>query len=319
VFLAVVEEGSFTSAARRLAITVSQVSRAVNALETRLKTRLLQRTTRRIALTTAGERYRERASQIIVSVDAAEFDARQLNARPSGTLRVHATSSFGHAYVVPAVVAYRARYPEVFVDLTLSQSFPDLVEEGFDISFQLSARRLPDSVYVARHLGTLFSVLCASPTYLEKCGTPKTIEDLTEHACLPLVSAVSSGTHWDFEATGGIEKFDIPFCGLKMNSADAVARTVVESAAIAALPLQTALPLLKNGVLRRVLPGRRLQRIESYLVYPSRKYNDAKSTTFIELSISLIQEALSGELVKLDRIEKEITSATGPTQSTNGR
>src|SRR5579859_6603920 len=160
IFVRVAEEGSFTSAAQRLDITTAYASRSVSQLETHLRTRLLNRSTRRSALTDAGQRYLDRCQRILGYIEEAESEAADAQAKPSGRLHVHATTSFGQAYVVPAVVRYRQRYPSVAVELTLSQHVPDIIDEGYDVSLQLSTTELPDSGLVSQRLGEVGSVLC---------------------------------------------------------------------------------------------------------------------------------------------------------------
>ena len=139
VFVRVVEAGSFTGAAQHLNTTTAYASRAVSDLEAHLRTRLLNRTTRRIALTEAGERYLQRCEQILAYVDQAEAEAGDAHARPSGKLKVHAMTSFGQHYVVPAVGRYQQQYPDVHVELTLAQRMPDLLDEGYDVSVVLAS------------------------------------------------------------------------------------------------------------------------------------------------------------------------------------
>src|SRR5215475_3392454 len=160
VFARVVEAGSFTAAAQHLNTTTAYASRAVSDLEAHLRTRLLNRTTRRIALTEAGERYLARCLAILESVSEAELEASDAHARPAGTLRVHSMSSIGQNYVVPAVAAFQERYPAVTVDLTLSQNVPDLLEDGYDVALRSTSRPLPDSNYISHQLGTVHGVLC---------------------------------------------------------------------------------------------------------------------------------------------------------------
>jgi DNA-binding transcriptional LysR family regulator len=172
VFVRVVEEGSFTAAAQHLNTTTAYASRAISDLEAHLHTRLLNRTTRGIALTEAGERYLQRCEQILAYVEEAEAEASDAHARPSGKLKVHAMTSFGQHYVVPAVSDYHERYPEVHVELTLAQRIPDLLDEGYDVSLVL-AESLPDSGLVSQRLGSGFSITCAAPAYLERHGVPR--------------------------------------------------------------------------------------------------------------------------------------------------
>lgn len=139
VFVRVVEAGSFTAAAQHLNTTTAYASRAVSDLEAHLRTRLLNRTTRRIALTEAGERYLQRCEQILAYVDQAEAEASDAHARPAGRLKVHSMTSFGQHYVVPMISRYQERHPSVQVDLTLAQRMPDLLDEGYDVSLVLAS------------------------------------------------------------------------------------------------------------------------------------------------------------------------------------
>ncbi len=163
VFVRVVDAGSFTAAAQQMNSTTAYASRAVSDLEAHLRTRLLNRTTRRIALTEAGERYLQRCEQILAYVDQAEAEAGDAHARPSGKLKVHCFTSLGQHYLVPAIARYRERYPDVHVELTLAQRMPDLLDEGYDVAIVVG-RDLPDSGLVSQRLGESHSVVCASRT-----------------------------------------------------------------------------------------------------------------------------------------------------------
>src|SRR5258708_7030035 len=172
----VAEESNFTGAAQRLQVGTARVSRGVPAREPPLRARLLNRPTRRIALTEAGERYLRRCEQILACIDQAEAGAADAHARPSGRLRVHATTGVGQTYVVPAVVRYQQCYPSVSVELTLSQQVSDLLDDGYDVSLQLSTTDLPDSGLASQQLGILHrSGLCAAPAYLRDTGGPPNV------------------------------------------------------------------------------------------------------------------------------------------------
>ncbi|HID8095024.1 TPA: LysR family transcriptional regulator, partial [Pseudomonas aeruginosa] len=146
-FVSVAETGSFTAAAQRLDLTTAYVSRAVAKLEAHLQTRLLHRTTRRIALTEAGQRYLMRAQQILAYIEEAEAEAGDAHARPSGTLKVHAMTGIGQHYLIKAISQYCETYPEVGFDLTLANRITDILDEGYDISVVI-APELPDSGFV---------------------------------------------------------------------------------------------------------------------------------------------------------------------------
>lgn len=293
IFMAVAEAGSFTAAALELEATTGYVSRIVSELESRLRARLLNRNTRRIALTQAGERYLTRCREILGSIDEAEAEASQAHATPSGTLRVHAMSSIGQNYVVPAAATYQRRYPDVAVDLTLSQNVPDLLEEGYDVALRVSPDTLPDSNYVCHELGTVRSILCAAPAYLAAHGTPNTVEDLSRHMRLQVALTMFPADRWRLIGPDGECEVPLPVHRFKVNVPDAMAVALHEGMGIGALPTLAARASLRVGALVRVLPEYHLQSLNIYALYASRQYVDAKIRTFVECVRASIADALS--------------------------
>jgi DNA-binding transcriptional LysR family regulator len=186
-FVRVVDAGSFTAAGSQMGLTTAQMSRLVSDLENRIQTKLLQRTTRRLALTSAGERYIDQARSILELVAEAEGNATGASVEPSGRLRVQCLTNFGGRYILPLVAKYCARYPQVTIEYSTSQYFPQLLADGVDVSIYL-AQRLPDSGLIAQRLGTTFGLLCAAPQYLSKHGPPEHPRELEEHSCLRLVN-----------------------------------------------------------------------------------------------------------------------------------
>ncbi|WP_175884683.1 LysR family transcriptional regulator [Burkholderia sp. BCC0044] len=300
IFVRVAEEGSFTSAAQRLDITTAYASRSVAQLETHLRTRLLNRSTRRIALTDAGQRYLDRCQRILGYIDEAEAEAADAQAKPSGRLHVHATTSFGQSYVMPAVVRYRERYPSVAVELTLSQHVPDIIDEGYDVSLQLSTTELPDSGLVSQRLGDVGSVLCASPAYLKARGTPRTVSDLAGHACLRLVTPLFPRDRWHLDGPNGRETVELPMPDFQVNIADALGTALRAGLGIGSLPMSAALPALASGALVRVLPDYRLQKLTVYTLYASRQYLDAKIRTFVDFLRECVPEMLAADEAALN-------------------
>ncbi|MFM0084671.1 LysR family transcriptional regulator [Paraburkholderia sediminicola] len=295
IFVEVAEAGSFTGAAHQLDATTGYVSRSVSELEAHLRTRLLNRTTRRLALTEAGERYLNRCHAILASVMEAEAEATGAHAKPVGTLKVHAMSSIGQNYVVPAIAAYQERYPAVTVDLTLSQNVPDLLEEGYDVALRVSPDALPDSNYISHKLGTFYSVLCAAPTYLEMHGTPETVEDLSHHVCLQVAMPIFPSERWLLIGRDGEREFQLQNARFKVNVPDAMAAALHEGMGIGALPTLTIRSAFKSGSLIRVLPDYHLQHLNIYAVYASRQYLDAKIKTWIDFLRESIAQALSAD------------------------
>ena len=158
-FARVAECGSFTKAATRLNMSLAQMSRAISEMEENLRTRLLNRTTRQVSLTEAGDRYLHKCYSILEMVEAAEAEASNARVLPSGRLRVHATASFGQRYVTPATMLYQSKYPDVAVELTLEQRVPDLLTEGYDVSVQLRSTDFPDSGLISVPVGKSYSTL----------------------------------------------------------------------------------------------------------------------------------------------------------------
>lgn len=291
VFLHVVEEGSFTAAAKRMKMTTSRASRAVSDLEARVHTRLLERTTRRIVLTQAGKRYVQRCEWIIEYVDDAEAEARDANGRLRGKLRVHAITSIGAHYVVPAVRQYQQRYPNVSIDLTLAERIPDLLEEDYDMSVVLGSHR-HDSRLVSQLLGSANSIACASPAYLERYGIPTAPSDLANHVCLRTTTLTSSVEQWTFDGPRGVESISLPPASFQVNGVGAVAIAVAEGMGIAVLPVRTVADRIKSGAIVRVMPEYSSQPIYVYALYSSRKRLDAKIGFWVHALRNQLTEAM---------------------------
>ncbi|WP_322047549.1 LysR family transcriptional regulator [Paraburkholderia sp. J67] len=279
-FLRVVDAGSFTAAAEVMELTTAQVSRLVSELENRLQTKLLQRTTRRMAVTSVGERYANQCRTILELVTEAENEASGARIQPSGRLRVLCMASFGDRYVVPLVAKYCAAYPSVTFEYSASQFVPDLLAEGMDVSIYLT-QRLPDSSIVAQRLGVVQGVLCASPAYLKRHGMPKSVEELADRACLRLLNS-STTPHWDL--TDGHTKHVVnPVGPMIGDHPEAVLQAARAGLGIAMLPGFAALDSIRSGALVHVLPQWRSPDFGVYVLMPSRKFLEAKTRVWIEL------------------------------------
>jgi len=303
VFARVVEAGSFTGAAQHLNTTTAYCSRAVSDLEAHLRTRLLNRTTRRIALTEAGERYLQRCEQILAYVEQAEAEAGDAHARPSGRLKVHAMSSFGLHYVVPAVGRYQQRYPDVQIELTLAQRIPDLLDEGYDVSLTL-ATDLPDSGLVSQRLGSAFSIVCASPEYLERRGVPQVPTDLARHTCLQMVTPIFPLNEWIFDGPNGTESVTFSAPTFQVNVAEAMALAVREGMGVGLIPIYSAISGLRSGELVWVLPEYTSQEMNVYALYASRQYLDAKIRTWVEFMRDELPSTLATDQAELRRFAR---------------
>ncbi|TWI56760.1 LysR family transcriptional regulator [Pseudomonas duriflava] len=280
VFACVAESGSFTGAAHVLGTTTAHVSRAVASLEAHLRTRLLHRTTRRIALTEAGQRYLLRCEQILAYVEEAEAEASDAHARPAGKLRIHSMTGIGQHYMIKAIAGYRQQYREVNFDLTMANRMPDLLDEGYDVAIVV-ATELPDSGFVSQNIGQTYSILCASPAYVEAQGTPRTPSELAQHDCMRLVSPVVPLEKWVFDGPNGQEMVTIGTTSFQVNVGDAMTEAIRAGLGIGILPVYSAIEGLRDGSLVRVLPQYQLQQLNVYALYPSRQYLDAKIKTFV--------------------------------------
>jgi len=192
-FVKVAELGSYTRAAEALDLSRTRVSRQVMALEEALGARLIQRTTRRLHLTEAGERYLARAQGILLALEEAAAEVSSGTCTVSGWLRINGPMSFGTRYLAPQVARFMQAHPGLDVRLDLNDRRVDLLEEGYDLAIRIGS--LPDSSLIAKRLTRCQLVFCASPEYLAQHGTPTRIEDLSQHRCLRYRSGQNSG-HW---------------------------------------------------------------------------------------------------------------------------
>jgi DNA-binding transcriptional LysR family regulator len=312
----VVETGSFTAAAGALDLTTSMASRAITDLEAHLRTRLLNRTTRSIALTEAGERYVRRAEKIIADLDAAEAEASRTITQAAGTLRVTSSMGLARHIVLPAITQYRIMNPRVDIELTANQTVPDLLDSHSDVAI-VAARTLPDSRFVARKLGTTFSVLCASADYVHTRGVPTTPEELSGYDCLVLRTSAYPDGQWHLR--GGKGDVVMAVHGpMKTNTAEMLSVAIGEGMGIGCLPLHAAIDKIQAGTFLQILPDYRLQEVDIYAIYASRVYIDAKIKTWIDYLASEVpkiiaynEKALAASKMR-DFAHKSIASESAP-------
>ena len=282
VFATVAGTGSFTQAADRLDLSRAMVSKHVAALEAHLGSRLLNRTTRRLSLTESGTAYYERCQQILADIEEAEAAAGQLTSVPQGTLKVTMPLAYGLHRLGTLVAEYARLNPSVKLDLSLSDRYADLVEEGFDLAVRIGA--LPDSSLIARKLGATRSVVCASPGYLEKYGTPAHPADLARHSCLGY-TYTGSGTEWRLSHED--EEENIPITGaIRANNGDMLRLAALNGAGLILQPLFIVEEDLKAGRLVQVLEQYTSSQYGIYAVYPSRKHLSAKVRTFVDFLVA---------------------------------
>ena len=278
-FLKVIDSGSFTAAAEQMDLTTAQVSRLISELEGRLGTKLLQRSTRQHILTDIGATYAEQCRQVLAMVGEAETVAMGMATKPQGRLRVLSMGSFGHHYVSPMLAEFCQTYPELTVEYRTSQNVPDLLGKGIDVSLYLT-ESLTDSRFVSRRIGTIFSVLCASPAYIEKYGEPKTLEDLQKHACLRLVNP-SITPEWHLVSNISCSNLIHITGPLIADTPELLLDMALQDMGIALLPSFAVIEAVRTGRLRRILVEWRSPDIGVYTLLPSRDFIDAKTRAWL--------------------------------------
>src|SRR3974390_1146034 len=280
-FVAVADLRGFAPAARKLGLSASGVTRLIAALEDRLRARLLQRTTRSVALTDAGARYLERARQILADVEEAEGAAEGEHSLPRGRLVVSAPVGFGRLHVAPVMSQYLKRHPEVAAELRLSDLMINLVEEGVDVAVRIG--HLADSSLVARHVGEMRRIVVASPGYLKAHGEPRSPEAIASHQTIQF-SAMSPQADWRF-VRNGEEVRVAPVARLSTNSSDAAIQHAAEDGGLTRVLAYQAAEAIKVGALKIVLAKFEQPPLPIHIVYPTSRLLSAKVRTFIDLVI----------------------------------
>jgi DNA-binding transcriptional LysR family regulator len=247
-FVRVAERGSFAAAAADLGLTPSALSKLVTRIEDRLGVRLLTRTTRKLALTAEGELFVARSREILASIEAAEAEVTAASERPRGHLRISVGTAVAKQILGPALPVFLERYPDITVELHVSDRQVDLVAEQIDIAIRSGA--LGDSTLVARKIGEATRVICASPRYLEKHGTPQVPADLLRHNCLTLPGPAWS--QWPFHTHEGINRLAVSGT-FTSDNADLLLDVAVAGLGIARLADFMVARALRDGALVRLL------------------------------------------------------------------
>lgn len=286
VFAAVAERNGLSAAADALDRSTASVTRQVAALEQRLGTRLLNRTTRRVSLTSAGSAYYQRCLQLLADLDDLEATIGAQALEPAGVLRVNAPVSYGIERLGALLPGFRARYPQVELDLSLSDRLVDMVEEGFDVAIRIT--RQPAPMLIARQLGKVRILACASPAYLARAGTPRHPSDLAGHECL-LYHYSPSGDEVRFQGPEG--DIDVRLRGgLRANNGHVLNAAALAGQGIVMQPDFLAEPHLAAGRLVRILPDYALDEIGIFAVYTSRSHLAPKVRSFIDYLIECMAE-----------------------------
>ena len=278
-FVQVVEQGSFVAAADRLGVSTSSLSRQIADLEQHLGARLLNRTTRRLSLTESGQAFYERAVSLLNDLAEAESIAGQSTVEPRGTLRLTCSHNMAEKRVAPAVAAFVERYPQMKFEVVVADRLIDLVEEGFDLAIRVG--QVGSDRLVARRLGSMQLIACASAQYLQRNGSPAVPQDLAAHNVLTYAYA-STPRNLRFTDAAG-QSHDVRVTGsLHANSGEALAAAAIAGLGIVCEPDFIVGDALVAGRLQRVLPGFDATRGDIWAVYPSRRHLSSKVRLFVD-------------------------------------
>ncbi len=269
IFIAVVDHKSFTRAAESMGFTPSAVSKQISQLEERLGTRLLHRTTRSVMATEAGQLYYDRCRQILEALDETEIQIRALENAPAGRVRVLAQPFFGRSALARLFRTFQQQYPEVFIDLTLSEGVPAVSRDAFDVSILLE--QAEEERLISRELAQLPTILCASRSYLARCGAPCCEDDLAQHAFVE----ITAQSHIDPPRWSKAR-------GFVVNDVDMAFHAVREGMGIGMLPLYVARRDIERGRLEQVLPDLQIANQSVWLSYPELRRQSHKTRAFVE-------------------------------------
>lgn len=295
-FVKVVEAASFSEAGRRLRLSRSVVSKYVAELEEELGVQLLSRTTRRVTPTENGQAYFERALAILADIEAADRAVAHLQSTPRGLLRINAPMSFGTMRLGPAIAGFMKRYPELQVQLALSDENVDPVQEGLDITLRIA--ELESSSLIARKIMPIDRMVCASPGYLKQHGTPKHPGDLRDHACLTY-GYLSTGNQWKLTGKDG-DHWISPRWTLCANNAEVLRDAAAAGRGVALLPEFIAAAALKNGRLKPLLADYAPPPLALYAIYPPTRHLAVKVRLFIDYLVETFSTGGSGANVVND-------------------
>lgn len=288
VYRTVIMSGSFAQAARQLQISTASASRNVSDLERHLGTTLLRRSSRSLLMTEVGNTYYEHCCEILDRIAEAENLAAHAKSDVQGRLRVSMPAAFGVRYIAPLLPQFMERYPQIEVDVWCSDQFVDFTEAGFDVAIRIT--RVVDDKLIARRLGPVRHVACASPAYLQWRGTPETPDALREHDCLKYAYA-SYGDNWRFFKDGA--ELTVPVASIfRSNCGEVIRQACLAGRGIAIMPTFLIAEELRSGALVELFPAYQFCDYSAYAVYPVDSRNCVRTGLFIEFFEQALATAL---------------------------
>ena len=285
-FSTLIKLGSLAATAQEMGVTPPSVSKRLAGLEARLGVRLLNRTTRRISLTPEGEIYISEGARVLAEMDALERRVAGAKAVPKGSMKVSATLGFGRRHVAPALSRFARAYPEVDVQLQLTDRPVNLVERGYDASIRLG--ELPDARLTARLLAPNRRLLCASPAYLDQAGEPTQPNELQKHPCLFIRESDDTFGTWHLRS--GTRQESVKVRGpLSSNDGDCALTWALDGHGILMRSQWDVAPYLRSGRLRPVLADWNLPPADIYIVFPTKANMSAKTRVFVDFMLQSFQ------------------------------
>ena len=278
-FVRVVEAGSISAAADRMDVAKSVVSRRLKELEEHLGVELFHRTTRQMNLTDSGRAFYQQSVRILADILEAEHATSQFHGALKGNLKVAVPLSFGLMHLGPAITAFLQTHPDIEFDLDFNDRQVDLLAEGFDLAIRIAS--LPDSSLIARRLAPIQAVMCASPAYLERMGTPQAPEQLVKHRCL-VYNLISNSDNWNVHDTAGqsIKTRIIPY--LKASNGEFLRDAAVGGLGIVLLPAFIVYREIERGALVPILTGYHYTQLAAYAIYPQTRHLSQRVRAFVD-------------------------------------
>ncbi len=281
-FIQAARRESFSAAAKALRVSPGAVSQNIKSLEEQLQTRLFTRTTRQVKLTPEGQRFLQRCAPAVEALQTAASAIQEEREAFQGRLRITSTTAFGRAEILPLIASFQDEHPELEIELSLSDGFVDLVAEEYDLAIRGGI--LPDSDYIARLLIPVTPLVCASPGYLRKFGTPESETDLARHRLIGMRSNPSQRVFaWEFTDPGSPQPRRVEITPTSvMNDPESTARAASLGLGLAQVGSNVVLPRVASGELQIVFPEVAVQSRGLYAVYPSKRFAPKKLTAFVD-------------------------------------